>query len=895
MPYLPPADLPPPPIVRTVPMTVAEVDIVEPQTSSERDAQLRSPPPVKPPSPGTTTPPAATSINPEPTGQSARFAVASEPIPVFRVARPSPSATRAEFLQAAPPSVEATAAISTTPAPEPVHRRLATPQRLPSLAMPWLSQRSDRPAAPAVDEAPRAPDGAVTDPLNSPDVFEPLPAADEDRPLADEEEDAEAGTDDETGETEAEMDEADDAEVILDEAAEPAADVEAEREENEEEGDDEDRDDEAVAEINYPRAATPEVDWSNGAVVDGVLLPPTQPTNQPPSPLELTADYQAFETQNQVLIARGDVVLQLSNGILRADELWANLANRFVVVEGDVVFTRGEQTVEADRGEYNLIQGSGSLFDARGELYLPRVGDDFAVLPGGTPTNPGILETDPITNVRSTSSIFFGTGVAVPTGVTGLPIPTIGGAVRRFRFEARQLDFDAEGWYAQDIALTNDPFSPPELEFRGNAATLTRLNEVQDELVIENARLVFDQSFTVPLLRDRVIINRGGPDSPNPFFVTFAFDGDDRDGLFVERSFQVFNTGSWRAFLTPQFLVQRAVGGETTPPPETSFLSNFGLAADVTGFLSPTTGVDITASFSGLDLENIENRLRSSVRVRQLLGDHVLNLEYSYRDRLFNGSLGFQNVQSNFGLVLLSPNIVLGNTGIVLNYQASAQYINANTDRLELLDDLTPPFRVSLGRFQGSVGISRGFLLWQGQPLPATPEEGLRFTPVPRVPNIVLVLTGRGTYTYYTSNDTQDDLAASISLTGEFGHFSKDFLDSTVFNLTYRRSFVSDAATSPFLFDRNVDQNRLDGGIIQQIYGPFRLGFQTAINLDTGQVINTDYVLEYNRRTYGVFLRYNPTQSSGFLGFRLNEFDWAGRAARFGGADIDQVEGGVVR
>ena len=125
--------------------------------------------------------------------------------------------------------------------------------------------------------------------------------------------------------------------------------------------------------------------------------------------------------------------------------------------------------------------------------------------------------------------------------------------------------------------------------------------------------------------------------------------------------------------------------------------------------------------------------------------------------------------------------------------------------------------------------------------------------------------------------------------------FRETFFDSTVFNLTYVRSFTSDAATSPFLFDRNVDQNRLDGGIIQQIYGPFRLGFQTAINLDTGEVINTDYVLEYNRRTYGFFLRYSPTQASGFLGFRLNEFDWAGRAPRFGGADINQVEGGVVR
>jgi hypothetical protein len=294
-------------------------------------------------------------------------------------------------------------------------------------------------------------------------------------------------------------------------------------------------------------------------------------------------------------------------------------------------------------------------------------------------------------------------------------------------------------------------------------------------------------------------------------------------------------------------------------------------------------------------LDNLDERLRSSVRIRQALGSHTLNLEYSYRDRLFNGSLGFQDVQSSLGLVLVSPQFILGDTGIGLSYQASAQYITADTDRRDLLD---PPFTndlVSLGRFQGSVGLVRGFTLWTGEALPPTPDEGLRFTSVPRTPNLQLVLSGRGTYTYYTSEDTQESLSASVGLYGELGHFSKDFLDSTVFNLTYRRSFTGEEGNSPFLFDRDVDQNVLSGGIIQQIYGPFRLGFQTSINLDTGEVFDTDYVLEYNRRTYSIFLRYNPTQSAGFLGFRLNEFDWAGRAPRFGGADIRQVDGGVVR
>ena len=640
----------------------------------------------------------------------------------------------------------------------------------------------------------------------------------------------------------------------------------------------------------FPRAATPEPFWSNGAVMgDGVLLLPSQPTNRPPSPLDLTADYQEFEPLTQILTARGNVVLRLSNGILSADRLWANLANRYVVVEGTVIFTRGEQTVEAEQGEYNLIQGQGSLFQARGSLFLPGVATDFGDIGAdGVRTTPGVLETDPISNVRGTGNITFGTGVQA--NQEELPTPDAGGFVRRIRFEAEQLDFDAEGWYAQEIRLTNDPFSPPELEFRGDSARLTRLNEFQDELFVENARIVFDQGFAVPLFRNTLLLDRGGPDNANPLFVTVGFDGEDRDGLFVERSFRVATTGQWEFFLTPQFLAQRFVNSE-----DDGFLSNFGLEADLRGALGPTTTVDANASFAGLDLDNLDDRLRSSVRVQQALGSHSLNLEYSYRDRLFNGSLGFQDVQSSLGLVLISPRIVLGNTGIGLTYQTSAQYITSDTDRPELLDPPATEDLVSLGRFQASVALSRGFLLWRGEPLPATRDEGLRFTSVPRTPNVQLVVGGRGTYTYYTSNDTQESLSASVGISGELGHFSRDFLDSTVFNLTYQRSFTGEEGNSPFLFDRDVDQNVLSGGLIQQIYGPFRLGVQTSINLDTGEVINTDYLLEYNRRTYGIFLRFNPTQSAGFLGFRLNEFDWSGRAPRFGGADIRPVEGGVVR
>lgn len=645
-----------------------------------------------------------------------------------------------------------------------------------------------------------------------------------------------------------------------------------------------------VPTVLFPEGATPEPFWSNGGLTTaGELLPPTQPTSRPDLPLDLTADYQEFNPLRQTVTARGNVLLRLNNGVLRADKLWANLLNRYVLVEGNVVFQRGQQTIRAERGEYNLLQGQGSLFETRGTLFLPNLGTDLAItspedVGPDIPSVVDLLQEGTLGNVRTTGELTFGTGGSATAGATDAG--TTGLGVRRIRYEADRVDFDAQGSVARNIRITNDPFSPPELEVTGDAATLTRLNEFEDELVIENGKLVFDQRFRLPLLRSRFLFSRRETDSATPFSV--GFDGEERDGLFIERSFRAYDAPLWSLQVTPQLLVQRFINGPD------SFANNFGLEIDLTGQLGPTTRLQAGASFSGLNLEEFEDRLRASVRLQQAIGTHSLNLEYSFRDRLFNGSLGFQDVQSSIGAVLLSPQITLGNTGIILNYQASAQFVTADTDLLEFLEPFESESLVDLGRFQGSVSLSRGFLLWQGKPLPPTREEGLRFTPRPVTPNLLLLAGGRGTYSYYTNRDTQTILSAFVGIRGEFGHFSDNFLDSTVFNLTYLRAFVGEGE-SPFLFDRDVDQNVLSGGLIQQVYGPLRLGVQAAVNLDTGELIDSDFLIEYSRRTYGVLVRFNPIQTSGFIGFRLNDFDWSGRAARFGGADIREVEGGVVR
>lgn len=616
-------------------------------------------------------------------------------------------------------------------------------------------------------------------------------------------------------------------------------------------------------------------------------LDPAAPlTAEAASALILRADRQIYDPEQQTVIATGNVLVQLGDAQILAERLWINLVDRYVRAEGNVFFSRNQQILEGDAVTYNLLQGAGTLHNARGELVLSTLAEDFA---SAFPGDGTVGVTDPQRPIPgSISGVTSPGGLGLSTAADQTLFGGESGTVRRLRFESEDIAFDATGWYVENLRLTNDPFSPPELELRSTRARLRPLNQDEDELVIENPRLVFDQALTIPLWRSRFILQRGTlpPDAFNPLPTGIGIDGRDRGGLFIEREFALTGVGPLQLTVSPQVYISRWLGESNfnlTDP------ANFGVVARLNGSLGPRTSVRGFFSLSGLDFANFSDRLRASFRTQQMVGTHRLSLEYSYRDRLFNGSLGFQDVQNSVGLLLESPNIVLGDSQINLRYQLAGQYVTANSDDPRFIGPGSDPALASLFRFQAAADVSRRFLLWQGQPLPSTPTEGLRYSPRPLTPFLALNTGLRGVATYYTSNDVQESLEARVSLSGQVGYLRRNTFDYTAFNLGFSRGIIA-GDTSPFLFDRVIDQNVLSGGIIQQIYGPVLAGFQTSINVDSGREIETTFILEYRRRSYGLEFRYSPRQDTGFLGFRLSDFNWTGRTAPF-----DSVDSGTVR
>ena len=585
-------------------------------------------------------------------------------------------------------------------------------------------------------------------------------------------------------------------------------------------------------------------------------LPKPKPTDKPrpvlPPPkgdvLDVISDRQEYDLNTQVFVAEGKVFIKYKKSELKADRVQLNTKTQEVIAEGNVFFTRGDQKIQGSKLTYSYGNAKGELLNASGSINL------------------GTLVSSEVS--RSPAEIASNSVI-----ISAIGGETREGQVRRFGFIAERLIIDGDAWTAENLRVTNDPFSPPELELVTKKATLTPISPTQSRIDLESPRIIFDQGFSLPLPVNSITIDRFQRFTP----ALIGFDRRDRDGAYYQQSFDVITQPNLSVQVSPQLLLQRAFSSRNG----LLGLDILGVVATVNSAFDDGQKLSARASFSGLDFSQLDSVLRvNATYERPVFDNYTLLSQYAFRDRVFNGSLGFQDVNNLFGTTLISPNLILGDSKISFNYQVAAQIVGA------LRDDTVPNTVGTLIRLQSAAVLTRTFPLFQGQPAPAEKETGLRFSPTPVVPKVNAFVTLQGVNSLYSNGANQSTLFGTLGLSGEVGNFVKDFLDYTAFTVSYTQAFSS--GRSPFLFDRLADTRSLTAGIVQQIYGPIRLGIQQSLNLDSGTVFDSVYSLEYARRTYAVLIRYNPNQGLGELLLRISDFNWTRPPA-----NVTTIENGI--
>jgi hypothetical protein len=594
--------------------------------------------------------------------------------------------------------------------------------------------------------------------------------------------------------------------------------------------------------------------------------PPGQPT--PPGTsasetvLEVSSDSQEYDTMRRVLTAVGNVLLRYQGGELKADRVQSLVKEQRVIAEGNVQLTRGEQVLLGDRLEYDLKTRRGTFFKPSGTIFVPSASRDFSTQTPGT-TSAG---SNPLVPLNGTLA---GSNQTVQASQ----------GVQRLRFSADRITFGESDWQAINVRITNDPFSPAELELRANQAQLTRLATREDVVTLQRPRLVFDQNIAIPIPRRRAVLNSQRQD---PFGVDIGFDDRDRGGLYLGRRFTFFNSRAFTFSVTPQFFIERAISDRNFDLTDPDL---YGLNLSLQSRIDAKTRLTGFGALRSFDLTDIGDNLRAGLRLQRSIGDYRLALEGAYRERVLNGTLGERTIQNRIGGIFSSPVIPVGKTGVEFSYRLGAEYITAETDR-------AIPFPLdSLARFQGAISLRYPWTLWRGKTLPPTATEGMRYTPEPIQPYLRIVGSATGIGSGYSNGDAQGSIIGKVQLEGQLGHFSKSFLDYTGFFVGFSQGVQ--IGESPFLFDRVVDRQVLSFGILQQLYGPVRVGFQTSVNLDSGELFNTDIILDYSRRTYGLSFRYNPNLQVGSIVFRINSFNWLFNRDPLTSPEVGVVESGV--
>jgi hypothetical protein len=617
----------------------------------------------------------------------------------------------------------------------------------------------------------------------------------------------------------------------------------------------------AAPELNTPAQPTPAPPTEQPG---SPTPPPPGSTDSPPTEtvLEVSADSQEYDTIQRVMTAVGNVMLRYQGGELKADRIQSLAQQQRIIAEGNVQLTRGEQVLLGDRLEYDLKTKTGTFFKPSGTIFLPSASRDFSVQTPGT-TSAGSNPLVPLNGSLSRAN----QTVQTKSGV------------QRLRFAADRIAFGESTWQAINVRITNDPFSPAELELRADQAQLTRLATREDVVTLQRPRLVFDQNIAIPIPRRRAVLNSQRQD---PFGIDIGFDDRDRGGLYLGRRFTPFDSKAFTFSITPQFFIERAISDRNFDLTDPDL---YGVSLALQSRIDSKTRLTGFGVLRSFDFPKIGDNLRAGLRIQRSFGDYQLALEAAYRERVLNGTLGERTIQNRIGGIFSSPVIPIGKSGLEISYRLSAEYITAETDR-------AIPFPLdSLARFQGAISLRYPWTLWKGKTLPATATEGMRYTPEPLQPSLRIVATGTGIGSGYSNGDAQGSLIGKIQLEGQFGHFSRSYLDYTGFFVGFSQGVQ--IGESPFLFDRVVDRQVLSFGILQQIYGPIRVGFQTSVNLDSGELFNTDIILDYSRRTYGLSFRYNPNLQVGSVVFRINSFNWLFNRDPLTSPEVGVVESGV--
>ena len=616
--------------------------------------------------------------------------------------------------------------------------------------------------------------------------------------------------------------------------------------------------------------------------------------------LEISSDTQL--RSDDLFIAEGNVLAINNNLILFANKLEYNLKSKILTIDGEIYFQSDNQFLIASKIRYDLSEKKGFILNAYGSLNFDSIGD-IKIKDGiKTKINENTIKDTSIKNLylNKSSSIgfedinFLKENKTIFKKISTQKLKIDLNEMQKWRFQTNKISINGDIWRSNNLFLTNDPFNEPQVII--NNKEFESIND-NGQIIIKSkwSSVRLDDAITIPVGPRRVKIG----DENERGSWGFGYDQTQKDGFFITRNFIPIKLNSTTTInLKKEFYIQRSLLNKTKSFSEkgksildskveqdTIFSDYFGLQAEI---YSKLYGFDFESNLSSnsLDLNKLDKSLRLKSELSKVLykednedAQKRIKLTFfeSYRDKVWNGSLGERDILNAFGGFLEKEDKWIDNKVSKSSVIAAGYgYYDASkrTDSTK-----------SINRKRLNIFLERNhrYPIWDPKRASSINKE-YKYTPS-------IIPYGLNLYTYskfdfyrYDDGNFQNLLTFKAGPELTLGEFKNNFLDYTKISI-YPKTTIS-SGYSPFGFDQAVDNHGIELSLKQQLIGALAVEYKSEYNLDVNSdkfhdFINTKYELSWNRRAFNLSAYYNLENKTGGFSFKIHSFNFDGYGNKF--------------
>ena len=577
--------------------------------------------------------------------------------------------------------------------------------------------------------------------------------------------------------------------------------------------------------------------------------------------LEIQSEIQSEE--NNILKAKGNVLVLYRGNILKADSLIYDKTQKTVSAKGNISLSIGEQLFKMNRFQYDFNSKKGYLFDVKGLIKTDNLIDDLF----------SNVETSDIKNIEISKEIFKEKVLNTP------------GALKNWIFITDKIEIDGEKWKSEKAIFTNDLIELKQVKIEINSLeAISRKDQLRFKSSLNY--LILDEKISVPFWFGERTLTKSGESFSFLNRWNIGYDNVDKDGYFIGRKLNSINLfDDFVLDLEPQFLIQRSLQGHTK-----SFVSKgdsitadkvkrdaywedyFGLNSQIKGKIS-NWNLEIDKQINSFDPDESSN----SLRVKSNLSKEIsfLNSKWDksffgvFRDRVWNGSLGESEVYTGYGSKLEKQNTWEVN-GITKSETLSLGLGNFKGETLNSKNLVTS--------IKGSLFYSSD----QKIPLNGNKasnkfiDSSFKYISEPINKGLSLNTSLELFYAFYKNGNNQQYLGFGAGPEFILGDLQKKYFDYTRISLLPFYKIKS--GDSLFKFDQIADKFTLDIAFDQQLFGPLILKSNASLNLDSdskdyGDFINSKISLNWKKRSYEFGIFYQPHNEAGGISFTLFGFE----------------------